>query len=265
MRRLMTLLLLALLTGTSCSEEQYTRGVAAEAAYVDLVYHLSRTDTLASRAAAATLREKVDALRPLAHRPLRDHALDERLFHLDRASCAFLDALISVDAGTLNLAEIQLDRAVFELQAADAAVLGELYVGSIYDFAAGWMALAATVREAAPTEFVDPDCLAYPLVAWKRMAHLRPDPLLYPELVRDPGPFLAAHAKLNLTLAALTRKHAAGRPVTGGEVTAASEDFWNLLVLFGTKHLRATQDASVPASNRSATPINPAAAPGPTR
>ena len=260
MRSIIALFILGLVAGTSCSEEQYLTGVEAEAAYVDLAYCLAHSDTVDSRSAAARLRRKVDALRTLVPRPLRESELDERLYHLDRAGCAFQDALVSVDIGALDLAEIQLDRAVFELQAADAAVFGELYVGSIYDFAASWLALAATVRDAAAEEYVDPDCLNYPLAEWKRVAHLRPDPLLYPQLVGDPGTFLAAHDDLQRELRALTDKHAGGRRVTAGEVAAANEAFWQLLSLFGTGALRLPSgSATLP------TPPNHSAASGPTR
>ncbi len=237
MHRILFLLLLSLTVATSCSEDQFLAGVTAERAYIDLVYAISHNDTLESRAAATRLLVEVDNLRSLAFRPLRQEDVDDRSYHLERAGCAFADALVSVDIGWLDLASVQLDRAVFELQAADGAVFNELYVGGIYDFASAWLAVDALAQQSASSAEVPSDCITYALGEWKHVLHLRPDPVLYPDLALDPQPYLVAHAALQQKLADLSSKIDSGIPVTVADVHSASAAFWNLLELFGTDKL----------------------------
>ncbi|WP_116108639.1 hypothetical protein [Lewinella sp. IMCC34191] len=232
LRNLLLPLLAAALLCTACTEDQLLTGVEAEAAYVDLLSNLERSDTVAARSAAARLNERLRNLRALAYRPLGDVAAEERSFRLNRAECTFLEAFAFVGAGDLDQASVQLDRAVYELRAADPPVTDELYVIQVYDFLMAWLELVHQ-PDALETERVA--LLIGALREWKQVSHLRPDAFLYPELSRHPQAFLASHAVLDGHLGELSDHLDRGEMPDRQLMERTTEAVWGVIGHFGTE------------------------------
>ena len=234
---LITILCLFLISLTACSEEQQQLGVTAERQYVDLLYALQRGDRAASRTADSAFHRTVSQLRRVWYRPLPADDLDEVRYHIDLAECAYDDARASIEAGQLDWATVQLDRAVYELQAGDGASLGELYVGSIYDFVGSWLEVDYTLRgqgyEVDRRAFRD--CVRHALRNWRMVRGQWPARAYFDGRV-DPVAFASAHALLDervesFYLTVRTDAYGATLRDRGNEV---SEALWDLLLLFSS-------------------------------
>ncbi|MCP9234584.1 hypothetical protein [Lewinella sp. JB7] len=235
--RLVSILLPLAFLMLSCSDEQQLLGVQAERQYVDLLYHLHAGDESGSVAAVRDLEVTLRQLRRRGYRPLATEEFDRMLYHVDRAECAFEDARNSIEDGDLSLAEVQLDRAVYELSVGDAAVFNELYVGSIYDFVALWLEVDHLLTRAEDATYWDEliGCGLDARAAWQIARRTDPSPYIYPDLVADPGEFQAARERLTDQLQAFRQAvKSRDRRLVEGRARQVNEAFWDLLRLFGT-------------------------------
>lgn len=221
----------------ACTADQQGDGVAAEQAYVDLLYALQGEDQAASLRAMRAFDGDIRRLRGQWYRPLQGDRLDDVRYHMDLAECAYLDAYESIEDGELDLAMVQLDRAVYELAVGDPASIHELYVGSIYDFVSVWLDMDTQLRgEACDFDWaMVADCGRDVRVTWRQLRGYRPAGYLYYPTPVDEATFTAAHAALDEKTEDFHRVLKTGDRCllqdTGNEV---SEALWNLLLLFGT-------------------------------
>lgn len=238
MSRFFSLLpLLIFLCCFGCTDDQQELGLAAERTYVDLLYALQSEDSASSSAAATAFDERLRELRKVWYRPMTTDGLDNMRYHVDLAECAYEDARQSIEEGALELAMVQLDRAVYELGAGDRASLQELYTGSIYDFVSGWLEIDYLFRDAG--DRVDwaslSGCSRDVHRAWKAIRSNRPDDALYFDRLVDEREFDLAHAALtsrvNAFYAAVRAEDPEAARVLSNEV---SEALWDLLLQFGT-------------------------------
>ncbi|PPK87615.1 hypothetical protein CLV84_0561 [Neolewinella xylanilytica] len=229
----MLLLLMPLFWSVACSEEQIVTGVAAESAFVRLLYGLTHRDTLASQIAATELNAHLRSLRTVGYRPLADADLDERMYRFDRAECAFLESLASINGGELDLAAVQLDQAVYEVRAADPPVSAELYVLNLYDFIGAWLEVGTLYADRDAFVQEGRNCAANALREWASIRYLRPDPVVYPSIARNPLPFLEAHLALESRLREVEGFVHRNDAIPEAVMRGTSEALWNVLLLFG--------------------------------
>ncbi len=212
-------------------------GLEAERTYVDLLYALQTENPEESQTAAYAFDEQIRQLRHHWYRPLSDNERDDVRYHVDQAECAYEDARESIEAGQLDRAMVQLDRAVFELNAGDPASLHELYIGSIYDFVASWLEVDYLVREdgcEVPWEVLI-DCAQDARSAWRQVRGYQPADYLYFDRQVDPGAFTAAHIALDRQVEAFYGAIKYRDPVQlCDRVNEVSEKLWNLVLLFGS-------------------------------
>jgi hypothetical protein len=145
---LFAFLLLALsLVAPSCTEDELNQGRLAEAHYVDLLHALTFEDAAAARKASSKLSRTISTLPVRWYRPMEDEESENMYYHLAKAERAYTECRLSIAEANTELAGVQLDRAVYELSAADPVAFNELYVGSIYDFVATWLEVSRAVHD----------------------------------------------------------------------------------------------------------------------
>ncbi|MEL7159891.1 MAG: hypothetical protein AAFN92_03975 [Bacteroidota bacterium] len=231
-------LFLGLLFLASCTEEQRTYGRAAEAAYVDLLYALYQDDQATATAAANAFNHRIQDVRKYWRRPMREEDMDMLFFHLENAEWIFAEARESIEANNLELAITQLDRATYELSAADPASFQELYLGNIYGFFASWMEVDYAVGEADLCVLEWREFTRHAKSAqrdWRGIKNLAPSELTYPPGTYDVAAFTAAKAAIERHLDRFMRElkteDQCGAQLLAKEVTRS---VWDLLLLFGS-------------------------------
>ncbi|MBB4079095.1 hypothetical protein GGR28_001712 [Lewinella aquimaris] len=219
-----------------CTDEQQALGLQAEQQYVNLLHAVHFQQPKASVAAVRDFDLTIRQLRQQWYRPMTTDAVDRVLYHIDMAECAYEDARNSIEDGDLVLAAVQLDRAVYELSVGDPASFNELYVASIYDFVASWLAVDYMIShtdELFDWEEIE-DCGLDAREVWQDVKHIQPSAQFYPGIKSDPLPFRAAHDRLTKELQAFRRDAGERSPAQVKiRVERVSEALWDLLFLFG--------------------------------
>ncbi len=232
------LAVLFLLGTASCLEEQLDYGREAERNYVDLLYALDHADQAASLRAMASFDETIQLLRKHWYYPMSDSRVEEMLYHLEKAEWAYADCRASIQENYLTLAAVQLDRATYELWAANPASFQELYVGSIYDFVTNWLEVDYAVRDMDLcqlewNEFTHNARNAR--VIWRQARYRKPSDIIYPVTEIDRELFRSAHAELDEAMNAFVAELREGDQCSAqphaGRVTEA---MWALVLLFGS-------------------------------
>ncbi|CAH1000701.1 hypothetical protein LEM8419_01835 [Neolewinella maritima] len=221
----------------ACTPDQEERGIAAEQAYVDLLYALQRDDQAGSLDKVRALDHSIRQLRRQWYRPMSEQELDDMRYHVDLAECAYQDAYASIEEGDLDQAMVQLDRAVYELAAGDAASLHELYVGSIHDFISVWLEIDYILRhEGCHFDWQTvANCGRDARATWRQVRGYTPDDYLYYDRLVDPQAFTAAHMALDAEVAAFHRTlKSRDKCLVHDQGNAVSEALWGLLLLFGS-------------------------------
>lgn len=221
-----------------CTTEQQTYGRQAEMAYVDLLYSLYTGDQAAARVTARALDLSIGHLRQSGPRFFRDEEMDDMFYHLENAELVYAQAREAIEDQDLSLAAVQLDRATYELSAANPATFNELYIGSIYDFIAGWLEVDHAVRDTELCNLEWSQFAHYGKDArklWRDARFRRPSGILYGvDPVIDPDAFYAAHTALGERLKEFTddleTKDQCKAQASASRVTAA---LWDLVLLFG--------------------------------
>ena len=223
-----------------CTTEQQAYGRQAEMAYVDLMYALYTEDQAEAKVAARALDLTIGQLRQSGPRFFREEEMDDMFYHLENAESAYAQARESIEDSNLSLAAVQLDRATYELSAADPITFNELYIGGIYDFIAGWLEVDHAVHDTELcnlewNQFADYGKSARHL--WRDAWFRRPSGLIYGVApIVDPNAFHAAHEALGKKLKAFTdilnNEDQCQAQSAAFEVTAA---MWDLVLLFGNK------------------------------
>lgn len=221
-----------------CTTEQQAYGRQAEMAYVDLLYALYTGDEAAARVTARELDLSIGHLRQSGPRFFREEELDDMFYHLENAETVYAQAREAIEDQDLPLAAVQLDRATYELSAANPVAFNELYVGSIYDFIAGWLEVDHAVRDTELCNLEWGQFSRYGKDArklWREARFRRPSGIIYGvEPVVDPAAFYAAHEGLSESLKAFTEvletEDQCKAQVAAHRVTVA---LWELVLLFG--------------------------------
>lgn len=225
-----------------CTTEQQAYGRQAEMAYVDLLYALYTKDQADARVAAREFDLTIGQLRQSGPRFFREEEMDDMFYHLENAESVYAQARESIEDSNLSLAAVQLDRATYELSAADPNSFNELYVGSIYDFIAGWLEVDHAVRDTELCNLEWKQFTRYGKDArhlWRDARFRRPSGLIYGvEPVVDPNAFHAAHEAVGKKLKEFTEilenEDQCQAQSAAFEVTAA---MWDLVLLFGNKQV----------------------------
>jgi hypothetical protein len=176
------LFLAFLLVAPSCTEDELNQGRLAEAHYVDLLHALTYEDAAAARKASSKLNRSISTLPVRWYRPMEDEESDNMYYHLAKAEHAYTECRLSIAEGNTELASVQLDRAVYELSAADPVAFNELYVGSIYDFVATWLEVSRAVHDQELCSMVWVEFSRYgkdARHAWQRVKWRKPSGQLY--------------------------------------------------------------------------------------
>lgn len=224
-----------------CTEEQRMYSRSAEKAYVDVLFAMHQGDEAGTREAARDLDLSIGELRQRWFRPLGEENMDEVLYRLEKAEMAYGDARESIENGNLPLAAIQLDRATYELEAADPTAFNTLYIGSIYDFVGGWLEVDYVVMDNELCSLKWEDFTPYGRDAqklWRQVKHNRPSDIIYGNDASaiDQKAFSNAHNAMELRLEEfveiLKTQDQCQAQAAAFEVTEA---MWDLVKLFGTK------------------------------
>lgn len=195
------LMLLALtLMAPSCTEDELKQSRLAEAHYVDLLYALTNEDGAAARKASSKLTRTISALPVRWYRPLEDEESENLYYHLAKAQRAYTECRQSIAEDNTELAGVQLDRAVYELSAADPVAFNELYVGSIYDFVATWLEVSHAVHDQELCSMVWVEFSRYGKDAhhaWQRVKWRQPSGQLYAFTDDELVDFRLAHGEID--------------------------------------------------------------------
>ena len=226
------------LTAYSCTEEELDRGRAAETHYVDLLYALEHQDQAAARLASNELSQDVSLLRVRWYRPLAEEEADNMYYHLDMAERVYTESRNSISEGNLELAAIQLDRAVYELSAADPVAFNELYVGSIYDFVATWLEVSRAVKDQELCSLAWTDFSRYgkdARHAWQQVKWRRPSEQVYPFTPGEITKFHLDHAAVDTAIERFIGVVKTGDQCAAQVAAVAVDDaLWRLLLRFGS-------------------------------
>lgn len=232
------LLLLALLT-TSCTEEELEQGQQAEAHYVDLLYALTEGNEVAARSASTSLSHDLFLSHVRWYRSQENEEADNKSYHLAKAQDAYSESCTSIKEGKLELAAVQLDRAVYQLSAADPSAFNELYVGSIYDFIATWLEVNQAVNDHELCSLNWKQFSRYgkdTRYAWRRASWQQPSQQVYQNTPEEMMEFERASFLLNDSI-----DHFIDVVETGDQCAAqvaakeVNESLWALLHQFGSK------------------------------
>lgn len=192
-----------LLLPFACTEDELGRGRLAESHYVDLLYALHHDNPEDARTSARQLSEDLSTIRIRWYRPMEDEDADNMLFRMARAEGAFGEASRAIHEGGLELAAIQLDRAVYELSAADPVAFNQLYVASIYDFIATWLDVSYAIHDEELCSMEWKDFSRYgrdARSAWREVRWIRPSGKLYWFTQAETDEFRLAHQALDLAI-----------------------------------------------------------------
>lgn len=228
-----------MLLAFSCTEEELGQSRITESYYVDLLYALTQQDQPAAREASDKLNHNISLLRVRWYRPMEDEEADNMYYHLSKAERAYTESRNSISGGNLELAAVQLDRAVYELSAADPAAFNELYVGSIYDFVATWQEVSRAVHDQELCSLVWTEFSRYgkdARHAWQQVKWRKPSDQLYlftPDELTD---FHRAHTQvdnsINDFIDVVKTGDQCAAQLAAKEVDAA---LWSLLLQFGAR------------------------------
>ncbi len=221
-----------------CTTEQQAYGRQAEMAYVDLLYALYTGDQAAAKVSARTLDLSIGSLRQSGPRFFREEEIDDMFYHLENAEFVYAQAREAIEDQDLKLAAVQLDRATYELSAANPAAFNELYVGSIYDFIAGWLEVDHAVRDTELCNLEWGQFMRYGKDArklWREARFRRPSGMLYGvEPVVNPDAFYAAHTALGEALKTFTEVLETDDQCKAQEAASqVTMALWELVLLFG--------------------------------
>ncbi len=236
-----TILLSACCFLYACTPDQRSSGRQAEMAYVDLFYALQTKDTQTAKVAAQELDQSLAELRATWQRPYAEERLEDIRYHLDQAAWVYADARSSIQAGDLDLAAIQLDRATYELTAASPAAVRELYIGTIYDFLVAWIEVSHIVGEPDLCAMEWPDFSHYAKDArnaWRRVRNVRPNDRMYgAEAPIDEEAFQSAKNEVETTLNLFLESLKDEDQCASAQVAEKVEEaIWGLVLLFGKNH-----------------------------
>ncbi|TXF84375.1 hypothetical protein FUA23_21185 [Neolewinella aurantiaca] len=233
------LLLLIALIAHSCTEDELIKSRYAESNYVNLLYALSQQDTTEAQSASSVLGRTISSMQLRWYRPMEDEESDNMYYHLAKAERAYYESRTSVAEGNLELASVQLDRAVYELSAADPVAFNELYVGSIYDFIATWMEVSRAVQDQELCSMAWGEFSRYgkdARHAWQQVKWRKPSEQLYAFTPDQLAEFRFSHAEIDASVDNFIEVIKSGdqcaAQVAAKDVDAA---MWALLSLFGTK------------------------------
>lgn len=225
---------------TTCTEEELERSREAETRYVDLLYALTEGDEAAARTASNSLNHDLSLTRFRWYRPQGDEEVDNKYYHLAKAQSAYTQSRASINEGNLELAAVQLDRAVYELSAADPVAFNELYVASIYDFIATWLEVNRAVHDHDLCSLNWNEFSRYgkdARYAWRQVKWRQPSEQVYLYTPEEMADFKLAHFLLNNSI-----DHFIEVVSTGDQCAAqvaakeVNESLWSLLRQFGSKH-----------------------------
>jgi hypothetical protein len=226
------------LSFTQCTEEQLVQGRVAEQLYVDLMSDLYASDTAAAKVSMVNFDKQLEHLRGQWYRPMGERAREELRYHLDKAEVAYGDVRSSIIRGDLEAAKVHLDRATYELYAADPAAFQELHVGRLYDFISTWQEVETIVNDQmlCLMEWGEFTWWARKArIEWRAAKKYTPGPLLYNANNFDLEAFTSAHAELesqvNIFIGKLDEGDQCSAQEAASGVTAA---LWELLALFGS-------------------------------
>ncbi|MEO0733942.1 MAG: hypothetical protein AAFZ52_13980 [Bacteroidota bacterium] len=224
---------------TACTEEQRVSGRQAEQAYVDLLHALYHDDQAAATTAANVFEHRIQKVRKQWRRPMREDEMDNLYFHLENAEWIYAETRESIESNDLELAIVQLDRATYELWAADPASFQELYLGNLYSFFTSWMEVDYAAGDAVLCTLQWREFSKYARGAqrdWRGVQRLTPSDLTYPPGTYDAIAFAeakeAVSEKLEKFVRELKTEDQCGAQLIAKEVTAS---VWELLLLFGSK------------------------------
>lgn len=122
----------------SCTDDQLQRGRDAEMYYADLYVAIHSDNIDEAQQAANELEKVIVSVRKTWVKPSKEDEMDDVYFRIERAQETFEEVQVALGAGELSLAALQLDRATYELSAADLESFRVLYLGSIYSFLSSW-------------------------------------------------------------------------------------------------------------------------------
>ena len=223
----------------SCTEEELSRGQIAEAHFVDLLHALHQQDQVAARNAANDLSQDLSMFRVRWYRPLEDEEADNMYYHLAKAERAYNEARASLAGNDLELAAVQLDRAVYELSAADPVAFNELYVGSIYDFVATWEEVSRAVHDQELCSLAWTEFSRYgkdARHAWQQVKWRRPSEQMYLLTPTEVNAFRQAHTLIDRSIDDFVEVVKTGdqcaAQVAAKDVSTA---LWSLLLQFGAR------------------------------
>lgn len=238
LKKLLLPCLLLTLPLSQCTEEQLVQGRVAEQLYVDLLSDLYASDTTAAQVSMVNFDKQLEHLRGQWYRPMGERAREELRYHLDKAEVAYGDVRSSILRGDLTTAAIHLDRATYELYAADPAAFQELYVGRLYDFVSTWQEVETIVNDQmlCLMEWGEFTWWAKKArIEWRAVKKYSPDPLLYSSENFDREAFRSAHANLESQVDLFIGKLEEGDQCSAQEAASSvSEALWSMLDLFGS-------------------------------
>jgi hypothetical protein len=238
--RLVLILTLACLA-YACTEEELDQSREAEAHYVDLLYALSHHDQATARKASTKLSHYLSLIQLRWYRPMKDEEVDNMHYHLAKAERAYAESRTSIAEGQLELAAVQLDRAVYELYAADPVAFNELYVGSIYDFVATWTEVNRVVNDQELCSLVWTEFSRYgkdARRAWQEVKWRKPSQRVYQFTEQTLTDFHLSHSLVDDSI-----DHFIAVVKTGDQCAAqlaakeVDEALWTLVLLFGSEQL----------------------------
>ncbi|MTB51840.1 hypothetical protein [Lewinella sp. W8] len=238
LKKLLLPCLLLTLPFTHCTQEQLVQGRVAEQLYVDLMSDLHAGDTAAAKVSMANFDKQLEHLRGQWYRPMGERAREELRYHLDKAEVAYGDVRSSILNGDLEGAKVLLDRATYELYAADPAAFQELHVGRLYDFISTWQEVETIVNDQmlCLMEWGEFTWWAKKArIEWRAVKKYSPDPLLYNSSNFDHDAFATAHAELERQINFFVGKLEEGDQCSAQEASSeVSTALWELLALFGS-------------------------------
>jgi hypothetical protein len=177
-----TTCVLLLLLCFSCTEKQQASGRNAEIYYADLYVAIHTGNSKEARRAASGLEEAIAKVRRTWIRPSVEDEIDDVYFRIDRAQGAFESTLTALEAEELSLAAIQLDRATYELKAADLESFRVLYLGAIYPLLSTWYGFNEVIKSVDFCHYESSELQRYAvfvLQEWEKHKATEPSLLIY--------------------------------------------------------------------------------------
>lgn len=220
-----------------CSEQQLKEARVAEKLYVDLLEQLYLGQLPAAQLAETNLGLQLQQLEqgmpPLHLMPPSDYS-----FHLNQAATAYSDVKWALEQKNMVAAKIQLDRATYEIAAADITSFQALYVGSCYDFFASWQEVNTIVNDQMLCLMEWKEFSWWNDLAQREWASIRshsPRHDLYHWQQAEWTAFWQARAKLDQALVLFTQNLQQGdQCLSQVDALSVNEALWELLRLFGT-------------------------------